>query len=261
MSSSETKTQSPTSPASKELAIFSQTYPIYGFLLNRQGRLGLYFLLNLLQETSMAHSLALGHGQAKTTEERNAFWVLTRQKLVMSRWPAWSEHLKIQTWVRPADGAFAVRDFELFVGEDKIGEATTSYLLLDGTTRKPKTKGADFLDFAARKEGHLKLEAVKIPVQHQNVQTLARFEVRNSDIDTNNHVNNTRYAQWILDAIPIEQHQVTLREYGVNFIAETKLGDVIEVQVLHTPSDPTTYFHGLRLRDQMIVFTAHLVRT
>lgn len=221
----------------------------------------------------MTHSNALGHGHAKTAQERKAFWVLTRQKVSMTEWPAWNERLTIRTWVRPAVGAFAVRDFELFVDDDaspeprtasasalrKIGEAVTSYLLLDVETRRPKTKDAVMLDFAAREDGHLALEAEKIPARVSGATTLARFEVRNSDIDMNNHVNNTRYAQWVLDAIPIERHaQVVLRDYAVNFVAETKLGDVIEVQAVD--ASPTSYFHGIRLSDQKVVFTAELTR-
>ena len=236
----------------------SQTYPVYSFLMNRQGRLGLYSLLNLLQDTSMAHSNSLGHGHQKTSAEKHAFWVLTRQKVSMKDWPHWNSEITIRTWVRPADGAFAIRDFEISVGKNVIGEAVTSYLLLDSVTRKPKSKGAGFLDYAAREEGHLLFEAEKI-APRTGATTVARFEVRNSDIDMNNHVNNTRYSQWILDAIPIERHsQVVLRDYAVNFVAETKLGDVVEVQAID--ADPTSYFQGIRLSDQKIVFTAELTR-
>ena len=51
-------------------------------------------------------------------------------------------------------------------------------------------------------------------------QELARFHVRNSDIDSNNHVNNTRYAQWILDSLPIDllKKGVELKGYEVNFL-------------------------------------------
>jgi acyl-ACP thioesterase len=33
------------------------------------------------------------------------------------------------------------------------------------------------------------------------------FRVRLSDIDTYNHVNNTRYVEWILEAVPFKIHQ------------------------------------------------------
>ena len=28
------------------------------------------------------------------------------------------------------------------------------------------------------------------------------FQVRRSDIDTNDHINNTKYVEWVLEAIP-----------------------------------------------------------
>ncbi len=43
-----------------------------------------------------------------------------------------------------------------------------------------------------------------------------------SDLDMNNHVNNTRYVKWILDSIPIEYHNtMKVNEFEINFLNET----------------------------------------
>lgn len=233
-------------------AQWSQIYQVYSFLVSRQGRLSLYGLLNLLQDIALEHAQAIGFGWRESLE-RKTFWVLTRQKVVMREWPRWNDEIKIETWIRPTDGAFVVRDFFLFDAQGVlIGEATTSWLRLHADTHKPMRE--PLTDFPAG-SGRCSFDAEKVAIRHAGLTTLGRFEVRNSDIDGNQHVNNTRYSQWILDAIPIAAHgQHVLDEYNVNFLSETRLGDTIEVQA----SIDDGYYQGLRVSDKKIVFSAFL---
>ena len=197
------------------------------------------------------HAQVLGHG-VRATADRQAIWVLTRQKLVMKEWPGWNDKIRVETWIRPSEGAFAVRDFTVYKDDQLIGEATTSWVRLSSDTHKPIREAVS--DYEAG-PGRCSFDAEKIVIPRETLHTSARFEVRNSDIDGNQHVNNTRYAQWVLDAIPIEAHsQYVLDEYAVNFLAETHLGDAVEIQT----KQETGYYQGLRVSDQKVVFSAQL---
>lgn len=242
-------------------AIWTREYEVSLFLVNPQGKLGLYSLLNILQDVAWAHATHLGHGY-ESTIARNVFWVLTRQKLVMDEWPSLGETVEVRTWVRPPESSFANRDFEIFVNGKKRGESTTSWLLLDAKTRKPLRGDMRSLGIEARTDFQLSLAVPKIEPQ-TGLEDLARFQVRNSDLDMNQHVNNTRYAQWILDSIPHAWHrQYQLHEYEVNFLAETKSNDVITIQKSElqplAPATGWTQFQGLREEDEKVVFTARL---
>lgn len=77
------------------------------------------------------------------------------------------------------------------------------------------------------------------------------------------HVNNTKYSQWILDAIPFESHfKYSLCGYGVNFLAESKLNDNILIERggedIKEGELTTTYFQGRRELVGKIIFTAYL---
>lgn len=257
-------------PRKQSAAIASKRYEINSFFINRQRRLGLYSLLNLLQDAGWDHAIKLGHGHDSTLA-RKTFWVLTRQHLRMSKWPVWGQTLEITTWIRPVTGAIATRDFELRIIEgeksEKIGEATSGFILLDADTRKPLKDGVSSLEFEARTEGVLALETPKIAVLEMPSTDAAgarKFQVRNSDIDLNEHVNNTRYVQWVLDAMPIEWHaQYRLEDYQINFLIETKLGDTVEVRFKALEGDETTaktklQFQGFRESDGKTIFTAVL---
>ena len=92
------------------------------------------------------------------------------------------------------------------------------------------------------------------------------FEVRNSDIDLNHHVNNVKYAQWILDALPIEilRTGANLVGYEVNFLAEAKIGDQIKIQIGAeeiAAGVTRNRFQGVRAADGRAVFSALLLST
>ena len=238
--------------------IFSEDYKIASYLVNLRGRAGLYAILNLIQDVGWLH--AINH---KINLGENQGWIFTRQKLLMKEWPLWNQTITIRTWVRAPQGAFLLRDYEIFMNGQKIGECTSTFTVMDMKTRKLADLDWGFYSTLWRQNDVLSHKPEKInwdPV----AKDLAQFEVRNSDIDLNNHVNNTKYAQWILDAIPIEMLRVGghLTGYEVNFLAETKSGDVIKVQKAaeerEVENASIMQFQGLRVADSKPVFIAQL---
>lgn len=238
--------------------VFSESYKVTSYLVNLRGRAGLYTILNFIQDVGWMHArnadvkLAPGLG-----------WVFTRQKLMMQEWPAWNETVEIKTWLRQPEGPFVHRDYQLFTKNRQIGECTSSFTVMDMNTRKLAEQDWSAYAHLWRRESQLQHKPEKILFQ-PGAQELARFQVRNSDIDLNRHVNNTKYAQWILDAIPIDilREGQTLAAYEVNFLAESKINDEISVQTVpeQENSDVLTIiqFQGARLADQKPVFTAKL---
>lgn len=233
--------------------VFSEEYRITSFLVNLRQRAGLYGILKLIQDVGWQHAVKIGFNFSA----EGMMWVFTRQRLEMSRWPEWNETVRIDTWLRPAGGSpFVFRDYELYVGSEKVGECTSSFTVIDSHTRKLSTP--DWSPFAGvwRQDHALTLSPQKILPLKEAVD-LGGFEVRNSDLDLNDHVNNTKYAQWILDAVPLEALKTAdLEEYEINFLAESRKGDLISVQRGGSETEPV--FQGLRKADGKIVFTARM---
>lgn len=234
------------------MELYSESYRITSYLVNLRHRAGLYAILNLIQDVGWQHAVALGF----KLDEQGLAWVFTRQKLVMSRWPEWNEIVTLRTWLRPPENtAFVFREYELLVGKEKVGECTSSFTLIDMESRKVARPDWSALGPVFRHEGSLSLRPEKVPPLAA-VEDRAEFQVRNSDLDLNNHVNNTKYAQWVLDAIPTNKlKSVELEEYEINFLAETKMGDVVTLQ---QGREELTQFQGLRKSDEKIVFTARM---
>jgi acyl-ACP thioesterase len=241
--------------------IWTQKYDVNTIVLDDQKRLGLFGLLNLLQDIAWLHAKHLGWGYEALVEHGTA-WVLVRQKLVMADWPVWGDVVEVRTWPRGVNGALAVREFEIVAGDRKFGECSTSWLIIDAQTRRPTRIDCEAFRKHARTEGCLAVEAQKIGLR-TDLKTEATFQVRNSDLDVNGHVNNTRYAQWILDSIPLEAHAAyRLNEYEVNFLAETNVGDTVVIErgeIEPSPTSPARWqFQGRRMPEDKMVFVARL---
>ena len=239
--------------------VWTQSYAVNSLVANAQKRLGLVGLLNILQDVAWAHADHLGHGY-EATMEMGALWILSRQKLVMTAWPNWGDQLLVRTWVRPIKGPLIHRDYEMRVADRKVGECTASWLTLDVKTRRPirPAVAAGSLDF--RLDGALAFTPEKIAVR-QGLAETARFSVRNSDLDVNGHVNNTRYAQWILDSTPLEAHRTwRVDRYEVSFLAEIQVGDAVAIEEAppeaSSSAERLLRFQGRRLSDGAHAFAA-----
>jgi medium-chain acyl-[acyl-carrier-protein] hydrolase len=236
--------------------IWTQDYAVDTMVLNPQKRLGLFGLLNILQDAAWNHAANLGAGFDDMIA-RGAIWVLTRQKLTMTGWPEWGGKITVRTWPCPFSGAIAPRQFEIFSGDKKLGECITLWLVMDAKTRRPiRINPADY-PFDIRRDGLLAIAAGKI-APREGLKEAARFCVRNSDLDVNGHVNNTQYAKWILDSIPLDAHRrFRIASYEVNFLAETTLGDEIAIEGCKA-AHKLFHFQGRRTADGKVVFTAKL---
>jgi len=236
--------------------IWIQKYDVNTIVLDDRKRLSLTGLLNLLQDTAWLHARHLGWGYEDLIE-KGTVWVLVRQKVVMTDWPIWGDAVEVHTWPRGVNGALAMREFEIVAGGKKCGECSTSWLIIDAATRRPTKIDRERFRGVSRQDG-LAIEAAKI-APRDDLQAAASFQVRNSDLDVNGHVNNTRYAQWITDSLsPKEYAGARIDEYEVNFLAETGVGDTVAIERgAFSPAAPCP-FQGRRTSDGKVVFTAAL---
>ncbi len=246
--------------------VWTQHYDVNTMVLDHQKRLSLVGLLNLLQDIAWIHAEHLGWGYDALVEKAT-LWVLSRQKVVMKEWPQWEDKVTIRTWPRRSGAIMALREFEIIAAdkngsERRIGECSTSWLVLDWNTRKVQKLDKIMFGVPSLTEGVLEIAAERIPPR-TDLSEIARFEVRNSDLDVNGHVNNTRYAQWVTDTLTLDElKRYAIDEYDVNFLAETGVGDtiVIESEPGTPDADGTVlrHYQGRKTTEDKPAFTARL---
>jgi acyl-ACP thioesterase len=184
-------------------------------------------LFCFLQESAWRHASSKGYGW-HDLKEKQQFWILAKVHAVIHRIPCWTEQIRLETWGKQPELLTAFRDFELFDAQNTlVVSATSSWHILDIQNRKPVAMD-DFMDkFPIISNRHaMKQKAKKIRLPIVNPCKGDLFSVQSGDIDMNQHVNNTKYIQWAMDAVPFDFQQAhSLREISVNFVSESRIGE------------------------------------
>lgn len=238
-------------------SIWTRSYAVDTMAVTPEKRLGLVGLLRILQDIAWIHGAHLGYG-FEAMMARGQIWVLARQKLVATAWPAWGETIDVRTWVRPRAGMFVDRDYEVSHAGQPVARGTASWVVVDAVRRRPMKFSP--ADMGIDDNGGLSLGITpeRLPAD-DGLTPLMGFDVRYSDLDVNGHVNNTRYAEWLLDALPPGDRRARVVDrYEANFLAETGVGDRVTIEAGAADADGSNRFQGRRQADGKVVFTARL---
>lgn len=153
-----------------------------------------------MQELAGDHSTILGAGY-RYLEERGLAFVLTRTELHMEKYPLMGEKVVCHTWAAPVMKWMFPRYF-IFENEagERLGYAGTIWVLMDLKERKMVTPAALENPIAtASLKAPLRMPAKAASLTGEG--TAAEHMPLYSELDVNGHVNNTKYVQWMCDAM------------------------------------------------------------
>jgi acyl-ACP thioesterase len=169
----------------------------------------------------------------------------------MYSYPKWGDTIQVHTWPTAKDKLFCYRDFRISDSADSIiGEATTTWFVIDLASRKPQKTDSYF--HADLPEDVEPVFPGKLPKLHPVSSAVnSRFvQVTYGDLDINGHVNNVRYIDWILNGLPFDYLKThALKELEINYLSEASFGD--EILVSSEKKEDSDFFHSLiRNRDK-----------
>lgn len=208
------------------------------------GRLTFPGFARFLEESAWLHANELGFG-LNDTQEAGVVWVIVRLEIEICRIPRWGDTVQVKTWPRGVDRLFAYREFEVC---DPAGEvlarATSTWIVLDRQERKavkPAIVSAilPYVD----KRMVMNRNARRISTSGDK-QLVASRRVVFSDLDTNGHVNNCKYLEWVVDLMEYELlkdlHKCAI---CLNFVSELWYQD--EVDIYRSGSFGDLVFEGV----------------
>ena len=190
-------------------------------------------LLGVLQEAAAEAADALHVSRAETLAAYNSFWMLVRLWYRLERPIPMGERLTIETWHRGGRSASTYRDFDIYAGGARIGEAVSTWVLADQDTHKllPMSSVREFegTDGGERCKEKL-LGRVRLPAE---MALAERRRLHYSDTDVNGHVNNNRYADFACDALHLETLGAGrfVSALQIGFLNECRPGEIL---CLHT---------------------------
>ncbi len=223
-----------------------QTFTSRYHELDPYNRVRMTVILAWLQEAGAEHALKLGVG-LKHLKKLGLTWVMSRLTLALQRPIVGTEQVTVQTWPVTREGRFSIRDFMLtdHLGQ-AIGQATSSWAALNLKTRRPVKIDEHLPDYPLHHLRALNDPFATLPLIEEPCQNALQLPVLRADLDMNNHVNNTVYAGWALEAIPerlITSSVPVLIELG--FRSEALYGDTIRSCCIQANEDPCILIHRI----------------
>lgn len=185
-------------------------------------------ILELLQDCCILHSEEIGVG-IEFLETHHRAWVLSAWQVVVNRYPQMGETIKACTWPYAFKGFMGNRNFTL---EDAKGEviayANSIWAYLDTETGRPTRIPQELMEHYqlekpyAMDYGERKIQKVS------NMKRMIPVQVGRFHIDTNQHVNNSKYVMMAEEYLP---RHFKVREIRVEYKKAAVFGDIIYPEV------------------------------
>ena len=182
----------------------------------------------LLQEASAAHSRILGFGE-EAMRALGLMWVVIRYCVQVERYPAPGERLRMETWPGKARHGMCPRHYLL---RDAAGAPLLSgcalWAVVDRESRQmvaPLERGVDIPPVERGLECRLP-GTIRRPVTDRETA----FTVPEEYLDSNGHMNNTRYFDLAEQCIGVRAAQRGLREVTAEYLKEALCGERLRVR-------------------------------
>ncbi len=215
---------------------FKTSVPVHYYEINNHREATPVAVLNYLEEAAIRHSESVGCGMDDILA-KGWIWMLTRWTLQMKRYPKWNERISIETWPYKFERFYATREFRI-TGEtgDLIGQATSLWVFFDTNRKRPSRIPAEICDsYGTSTQRMIEDSFDQLPDIDAGPEGLD-FRVRLRDIDIYNHVNNTKYVEWLLETIPLDVHeQYCLEKIEVAYKREIYYGGVVTCYIDKLP--------------------------
>ncbi len=181
-------------------------------------------ILDLFQEAAGAHAKELGIG-FEDIIEKGLLWVITKEKFEVLQRPEMHSEVVVHTWPSEPSRITFEREYliESVEGEPLV-KGTSEWVIVSAEKRKivPVKDLYPLESFVTDKMFEGKFAKV------QDLET-ADFQGRVTptfcDLDMNYHVNNIKYADYVLNAIDLKGRKITF--FQLDFHKEVKKDDEI----------------------------------
>ena len=205
---------------------YSNKYVIRTSECDNNFNIRLSALWDIMQDVAVHHAGFLGFGHETMLKNGN-FFALMRMNVKIKRYPKSQEKITVETYPAGIYKIFCVRKYNIFDEKgEKIAEGTSLWIIVDAGSNRPlrPNKAYPKAQFTnSNYEGETP-EKIGIP---ESFDFLRKVTAEFCDIDANNHVNNSRYINWLENAI--RPDRAPIKELNANYVLETKIGDELDI--------------------------------
>ncbi len=214
---------------------FEKNYNIHFYETGLRKQLRITNLMNYFEEVALMQSEERKVG-LDYYRENGVIWMLHKWDITIHKPPVFEQRIRIRTLPVSMAGFMGFRQFWVYdENGDTLISAQSAWIFVNTQSKRPMRVTENM----KRAYGHLgqpesKLDMAEVP-SLQKADFSKEFNVRHADIDINEHVNNVRYVDWALEALPPELlRNNQLENIKIVFKKETTYGQRISslVEVL-----------------------------
>lgn len=212
------------------LRLLERQFTVRNYETDFKQRLKPSAILGYFQETAGDHSEEMGLGFGKLAES-GYIWVLSKIYVEIEALPKFRDTVTVSTWPHIPNKAIYERSFEM---RSKAGNvlmrAFSRWCILSAKNGRivPCSRiEQPQIDFIERKS--VDFSEWKIDEIQDKARPAFSIKIANSEYDLNNHVNNIKYADYILNCFSVEELRAKeIRSFQIHYVKQSHEGDVLD---------------------------------
>ena len=169
-------------------------------------------------------------------------WFLIKYRVEFDSFPTDVNKIKVVTESRGCRRMNAFRDFEVFdeISGERILRASSCWFVVDINNKSVVNIQKEFPEFLHYEDREDDLQFQKFKA-FEVADSEKTFHVRYDDLDINNHVNNTVYITWALEALDCEYRKShNIKAMDIYFKHEIGYGEDVISQVKYDNENNVT---------------------
>ena len=200
--------------------------------LCKNGEIKISALMKLHEKIGELHLNVFGSKSDVLRTKHNVAFIFTKTAILIHRLPLENEEITLKTWCSELKGVRFTRNYQTF---DSLGnpltEAKCEMTTIDMVSRKIVRPSSipGFDGFLYNDELANGCDSPKKIVLPETLMTAGVHKAEISDIDSNHHVNNTVYADILMDALPDSFKNAKAQSLEINFVSEVLEQEEIKV--------------------------------
>lgn len=225
-------------------------YKVRNFETNLKNELSEVYLLKYLSEIAIDHSESVNINFSKLSNAKMG-WMINSYKAQIDEYPKLYEEFKIVTWTSKIYKFYANREFIVLNPKDEIiGKISSLWIYVDLNKRMPRRIPKEYEDYFGIIE-EFNFEEFSNLEEEFTADDYKEFIVRRSDIDNNNHVNNSNYFEWMIEVVPEKiYNNYCLKMFSINYKKETVYKDQINSLIKENNVNDNEIVYNHIIRDK-----------
>jgi acyl-ACP thioesterase len=236
--------------------MFEKQFDLRYFEMDKHGCASPITIITLLQEAAADHCYSINYGLYELLKQ-NIGWILLSGYLKMERFPLYKEKITIKTWLSNYSTIKGNRENIIYDERGRIiGRAKGLWLFFDIEKRRPVRIFDDIIEkWNCFPEESISCDLNKKLDAIDKATFNKCYNVYRYDLDSNKHVNNLRYLQWLFEIIPDEIiDNYYLHSIEGRYVKEAEYGHKVEsLAEYEKDNDSETFTHTIKDLDKNLV--------